>query len=273
MVDAEKRLLEAALADPANVLFVFLSDSCMPLYPPLPTYLQLIQEDKSRINACDKKQNDRQVYRWQPGMLKANVTQSMWRKSSQWVSLQRHHAQAVADDTTVDAVFREECYCRKKTDGSGEWSRFCVSDEHYIPTILAIQGSDVRNETYCSDGLTYSKWGSNVPHPIEFNAKDALHSGRALIDEMRGVSGKKRPCNASQLLGLVGAKDGGRAVEVQDVLSAVLNSDGNSDLVRERVKGMMKGVAWLDPACPLFARKIVDGKEWMEVLLGEEGEG
>ena len=187
------------------------------------------------------------------------------------MSLQRHHAQAVADDTTVDAVFREECYCGKKTDGS--LSRFCVSDEHYIPVVLAMQGSDVRNETYCSNGLTYSKWGSNVPHPVEFNAKDALHSGRALIDEMRGVSGKKHPCNASQLLGLMGAKDGGRAVVVQDLLSVVLNSDRNSDVVRERVKGMMEGSAWLDPACPLFARKIMDGKEWMEVLLGEEGEG
>lgn len=206
-------------------------------------------------------------------MLKANITQSIWRKSSQWVSLQRHHAQAVVDDTTVDAVFREECYCRMKTDGSGKWSRFCVSDEHYIPTLLALQGSDVRNETYCSNGLTYSKWGSNVPHPVEYNATDALNFGPALIDEMRGVSGKKHACNASQLLRLLmGEKDdgGGGGGVVQDLLNVVLNSNG--DVVREMANGMMEGVAWLDPTCPLFARKIMDGKEWIPLLLGEEGE-
>ena len=32
-----------------------LSESCAPLYPPEVVYMQLMSEDKARINACDTK--------------------------------------------------------------------------------------------------------------------------------------------------------------------------------------------------------------------------
>lgn len=51
-VGAERALLRAALADPANQRFVLLSDSCVPLYPAPLIWAQLLSEERSRVNAC-----------------------------------------------------------------------------------------------------------------------------------------------------------------------------------------------------------------------------
>ena len=51
-MEAERRLLIAALADVANQRFVLLSESCVPLFPPATVWLQLMQERRSRLNAC-----------------------------------------------------------------------------------------------------------------------------------------------------------------------------------------------------------------------------
>lgn len=52
MVDAERALIAAALADLTNQRFVMLSESCLPLYPPHVVWLQLMWERQSRVNAC-----------------------------------------------------------------------------------------------------------------------------------------------------------------------------------------------------------------------------
>ncbi len=54
-MEAERALLAAALSDPLNQRFVLLSDSCLPLYPPATIYLQLVAEQRSRVNACSNK--------------------------------------------------------------------------------------------------------------------------------------------------------------------------------------------------------------------------
>lgn len=51
-MEAERRLLAAALRNPLNQRFVLLSESCIPLYPPGLVWLQLLAEERSRINAC-----------------------------------------------------------------------------------------------------------------------------------------------------------------------------------------------------------------------------
>ena len=49
---AARNLLGAALRDALNQKFILLSESGLPLYPPTTTYLQLMQEDKSRLDSC-----------------------------------------------------------------------------------------------------------------------------------------------------------------------------------------------------------------------------
>ena len=51
-MEAERRLLIAALRDAANQRFVLLSETCVPLFPPAAVWLQLMHESRSRLNAC-----------------------------------------------------------------------------------------------------------------------------------------------------------------------------------------------------------------------------
>ncbi len=46
--------------------------------------------------------------RWTPAML-PTVPEALWRKSPQWVALNRKHALLAASDTVVNAVIRDHC--------------------------------------------------------------------------------------------------------------------------------------------------------------------
>ncbi len=52
LVEAERRLLQTALKDPLNTFFTMMSDTSIPLYPPLVVYQQLLVREVSAINAC-----------------------------------------------------------------------------------------------------------------------------------------------------------------------------------------------------------------------------
>ena len=52
LVEATRALMRASLEDPLNQKFVLLSEAGIPLYPPDLLYVQLMSEDKSRIDAC-----------------------------------------------------------------------------------------------------------------------------------------------------------------------------------------------------------------------------
>ena len=51
-MQAEVNLLAAALQDPMAQRFVTLSESCVPIYPAEASWLQLMAQPLSRINAC-----------------------------------------------------------------------------------------------------------------------------------------------------------------------------------------------------------------------------
>lgn len=49
--------------------------------------------------------------------------------------------------------------------------RFCVSDEHYIPTLLAHLG--LANETNCRASVAYTSWGPpSYAHPKTWGPAD-----------------------------------------------------------------------------------------------------
>ena len=50
---ALKELITAALKDPLNQKFMLLSESGIPLYPGETLWVELMVEEKSRINACE----------------------------------------------------------------------------------------------------------------------------------------------------------------------------------------------------------------------------
>lgn len=91
------------------------------------------------------------------------VPEDKWRKSSQWSSLTRKHAAAVVADTQIDATFRSLCHYRE-WDAELERKYLCFSDEHYIPTLLAIRGWD--SETDCFGYNVHTDWTEGGPHPV-----------------------------------------------------------------------------------------------------------
>lgn len=53
LVAALKNLLHVALEDPLNQKFMLLSESGIPLYPAEALWVELMVEEKSRVNACE----------------------------------------------------------------------------------------------------------------------------------------------------------------------------------------------------------------------------
>ena len=76
-------------------------------------------------------------------------------RCSQWFALTREHAEAVVADTAVDVAFRKGCWTSDDIS-----SHFCASDEHYIPTLLAVRGvgAEAEGGAACDGELTYTRW-------------------------------------------------------------------------------------------------------------------
>mmetsp|Transcript_11126 Transcript_11126/g.22233 ORF Transcript_11126/g.22233 Transcript_11126/m.22233 type:complete len:508 (-) Transcript_11126:140-1663(-) len=172
LIDATRVLFAAALTNPLVSKLVLISDSDVPLYGPLVFYKQLVSESQSRINACNTTAGwDTNNYRLRQDLIEAGITETIWRKSWQWIALTRGHARIVLDDRKIDDIFRH--LCRPRWDDDWCDFRVCYSDEHYIPTLLAIQGLD--NETDCRGELTDRDWSRvkvTDPHPYEYKPAD-----------------------------------------------------------------------------------------------------
>ncbi|RYR07197.1 hypothetical protein Ahy_B05g074513 isoform D [Arachis hypogaea] len=104
MIEAERILLRHALDDPLNDRFVFLSDSCIPLYNFSYTYDYIMSTSTSFVDSfADTKEG-----RYNPKMHPV-IPVHNWRKGSQWVVLTRKHARIVVDDETVLPMFQQYC--------------------------------------------------------------------------------------------------------------------------------------------------------------------
>jgi len=113
----------------------------------------------------------------------ASVPFDAWRKSSQWSVLTRPHAQAVADDTAIDAIFRKTCYSRDWDEELGR-QYACYSDEHYIPTLLAIRGWE--NATDCLGYTVAVDWSLGGAHPRTYGVGDVTPAALAGIRDAWG---------------------------------------------------------------------------------------
>ncbi|XP_048493808.1 glycosyltransferase BC10 isoform X2 [Beta vulgaris subsp. vulgaris] len=167
MIQAERILLQKALVDHTNERFVFLSDSF-----------------------ADTKEG-----RYNPKMHPV-VPVNNWRKGSQWVVLNRKHAETVVKDETVFPVFQQHCKCvqlfrehipKKKSEDQQDSSfdriisskrkslpefwrdqpfpvdtskeHNCIPDEHYIQTLLAQEGLE---KEITRRSLTHTAWDLSV---------------------------------------------------------------------------------------------------------------
>ncbi|XP_016440676.1 glycosyltransferase BC10 isoform X2 [Nicotiana tabacum] len=107
MIQAERILIQHALMDPLNERFVFLSDSCIPLYNFSYTYDYIMSTPNSFVDSfADTKEG-----RYNPKMDPLIPVQS-WRKGSQWAVLNRKHADIAVKDERLFPMF--QLHCKKK---------------------------------------------------------------------------------------------------------------------------------------------------------------
>lgn len=181
MIQAERILLQNALMDPFNERFVFLSDSCIPLYNFSYTYDYIMSTSTSFVDSFD----DTKEGRYNPKMDPV-IPVKHWRKGSQWVVLTRKHAEIVVKDDVAFPIFQQ--HCKRKSlpefwrdhplpaDGSKEHN--CIPDEHYVATLLALNGLEKeitrRTLTHTSWDISFSKERERRGwHPVTYKLADA----------------------------------------------------------------------------------------------------
>ncbi|KAL3378882.1 hypothetical protein AABB24_004686 [Solanum stoloniferum] len=181
MIQAERILLQHALMDPLNERFVFLSDSCIPLYNFSYTYDYIMSTPNSFVDSfADTKEG-----RYNPKMDPIIPVQS-WRKGSQWAVLNRKHADIVVKDEILFPMF--QLHCKKKPLPEFWRDQYvppdtskihnCIPDEHYVQTLLAHEGleGEITRRT-----LTHTAWlilsskerERKGWHPVTYKLADA----------------------------------------------------------------------------------------------------
>uniref|UniRef100_A0A7N0TH24 Core-2/I-branching beta-1,6-N-acetylglucosaminyltransferase family protein n=2 Tax=Kalanchoe fedtschenkoi TaxID=63787 RepID=A0A7N0TH24_KALFE len=192
MIQAERILLEHALMDPLNERFVFLSDSCIPLYNFSYTYKYIFSTPTSFVDSfADTKEG-----RYNPKMDPV-IPVDNWRKGSQWVILTRKHAQVVVKDRTVFPMFQQHCrrkslpefWREKPIIGDTSKQHNCITDEHYVQTLLAQEGLEGeitrRSLTHTSWDLKVNReWERRGWHPLTYKYSDATPE---LIQSIKGI--------------------------------------------------------------------------------------
>ena len=136
--------------------------------------------------------------------------------------------------------------------------RFCVSDEHYIPSLFALKGLD--EQCACEGMATMTRWEENAPHPKTFTKREAQWADEWVIkDEMRDGWNPDRDCNSLRS----GRYDDWASGEANSGLSS-LSTDKN-----DQAEALWNVLLWdgdkrnhlMSPGCPLFIRKISTKKE------------
>ncbi|XP_023512252.1 uncharacterized protein LOC111777042 [Cucurbita pepo subsp. pepo] len=191
MIEAERLLFGAALADPANQRFVLLSDSCIPLHNFSHTYRYLMSSTKSFVDSFLNVGEGR----YNPKMSPV-IPREKWRKGSQWIALVRRHAEAVVNDAIIFPLFTNFCkrwpppeHTTGRQKLKVKYHPNCIPDEHYVQTLLSIR--DLENELERRT-LTYTMWNSSIPkgdkrswHPVTFQYSDATP---LIIKEMKEIN-------------------------------------------------------------------------------------
>uniref|UniRef100_A0A0C9QXB9 TSA: Wollemia nobilis Ref_Wollemi_Transcript_1531_1796 transcribed RNA sequence n=1 Tax=Wollemia nobilis TaxID=56998 RepID=A0A0C9QXB9_9CONI len=192
MIEAERILLRRALADPANQIFILLSDSCVPLYNFSYVYDYVMSSPKSFVDSFLDPKGERYNLKMAPV-----IPKNKWRKGSQWVTLVRKHAEIMAADNTIFPVFKRHCkrraplpeHLRKQAHlAVVQKEHNCIPDEHYVQTLLAMRGLEDELEHRT---LTYTSWNQSKDefdtqgwHPRTFKYTDV---DAKLVESIKGI--------------------------------------------------------------------------------------
>lgn len=178
MVDAMRRLLAAALEDAGNTRFVFLSESCIPIWDFDFTQRYLMRTHKSFVRGAAPRGA---ASRWTSKYLPL-VPRERWRKGSKWVALTRRAAAVVVKDKEYYPLFRKLC----------TYTAYCYPEEHYLQTLLhARLGDEMENRS-----VTWVDWSRGGRSSLTFSKQDV---GEDTVERVRGkenceLKGRKAHC-------------------------------------------------------------------------------
>ncbi len=162
LVKATNNLLLEALKDPANKYFMLLSEKCMPLYDFDYIYDKITQKKKSWVFHYKWNNIQQNVNRYNSLMQvktkfkdPLNFTIGEFYKQSQWMLLNRSHAELIARNMTL----------------TNQFYKTSAPDEHFYINILKNKVPMFHTENI-NHPITFVNWtDSNVGnHPVEYQS-------------------------------------------------------------------------------------------------------
>ncbi len=188
--------------------------------------------------------------RWRPGMCR----RKHWRKTFQWFSATRSHAELIGNEVEINHAFRGLCHPHINL----KLQRFvsCSDNEHYPPVVLAAH--DVGNETTCwPGGTTYVDWSEpdKEGRPRSFDAQDVTLE---LFQRAR-----RSQCDFSQCTPSCATEE-----QVEAAIHSAAHGFVHASSMHECCHSLSPYMP-LSDRCPLFMRKFKwrAEAELMEVLL------
>jgi hypothetical protein len=183
LIECQLNLLEAALKQPDNEWFVFMSDSCFPIKPlnVLYDFLRSSRLSFFNVNCHEKPPLSEQslndwIGEWNETGLRYDF--SNFKKHSQWVILNRMDAEILAktksQHLSVWKDLENKLYRGKKNPNIFKNRKF-AKDEFYP---LAVLNYEVQNYQYNDRATTYVRWPKNkdTSRPTTFDSIDYLHN-------------------------------------------------------------------------------------------------
>ena len=166
LVEAANELIKEAIKDTTNKYFVLVSESCIPIRKFGYIYGFFEYFNKSCLFTRITPIKHPEIMELQFSRIKSpeklNLTIDNITRNSQWMALNRHHAEIIANNDYL------ECY-----------EDFPISDEWYHYNVLQKHDPDLK-DNYWEYRVTYFDYAPLVhkyngwPHPIEYNSLDEL---------------------------------------------------------------------------------------------------
>ncbi len=159
LMKAEIELLRAALQDPSNTKFVFISDSTIPIQSFEFCYNHLLSHPYSEFTVEPNRHKSKTFYPLENAQIY---------KNSQWIVLNRKHAELMVNDTEIIEIM----------------ARYSCHDEHYPATILSL--CNLQHEVVQHD-CTFVLWPKdrkNKAHPHTFSDLMEDEYTPLLLDEV-----------------------------------------------------------------------------------------
>ena len=181
-------MLKEALKDPLNNKFIFVSGDAVPIQHFDYVYKQVLQHPLSIIHYSWNHHQDQNSSFYSACRILHGIPADKQFKNSQWVILNRKHAELMVQDQSIVATV----------------VKFPCNDEHYPSTFLAMHNllHEVVNQA-----ATLTVWQRGQNHPLTFKNMQDPYESELLVEAMnQGVLFARKfdqKCDMGQLQSMV----------------------------------------------------------------------